>query len=58
MLTVQQFAAELNVSVSLVRKWIREDRLKIVRLGYNLIRIPESELKRVQSGNWYKRNHD
>ena len=44
--TVDQAAAELNLSKATVRAWVAQRRLGHVRLG-RAIRIPVSEIRRV-----------
>jgi excisionase family DNA binding protein len=46
LLTVQEFAERLNVTVSCVRRWILEGRVAKVKLG-RLIRIPAAECDRL-----------
>jgi len=40
LLTVPEFAAELKVKVSTVRRWVYERRINHVKLFKRLIRIP------------------
>jgi len=50
LLSVQEFAEALNITVACVRRWILERRVATVKLG-RLIRIPASEVERlVESG--------
>jgi len=44
--TVEQAAAELNLSQATIRAWIAQRRLGHVRLG-RAIRIPADEIRRV-----------
>jgi excisionase family DNA binding protein len=44
--TVEQAAAELNLSRATIRAWIAQRRLGYVRLG-RAIRIPVEEIRRV-----------
>lgn len=46
LLTVRQAAGRLSVSVPCLRRWIREGRVAIVKLG-RAVRIPEGELPRL-----------
>jgi excisionase family DNA binding protein len=46
LLTRNQAARVLNVSVSAIRKWQREGRLAIVKLGSS-VRVPMADLKRL-----------
>jgi excisionase family DNA binding protein len=48
MLTVAEFAKELSIHPRTVKRMIAQGRIKVVKLGYNLIRIEESELKRLK----------
>lgn len=50
LLSVQEFADALNITVACTRRWILERRVATVKLG-RLIRIPASEVNRlVESG--------
>jgi excisionase family DNA binding protein len=50
LLSVQEFADALNITVACARRWILERRVATVKLG-RLIRIPASEVQRlVESG--------
>ena len=50
LLSVQEFADALNITVACARRWILERRVATVKLG-RLIRIPASEVERlVQHG--------
>ena len=40
LLSVEEVAAELSVSVHCVRNWIRDRKLPKVKLGLHLVRIP------------------
>lgn len=44
MLTVFDVAEQLNVSVSTVRRLIREGRLESVKLGYRTVRVPNNSV--------------
>ena len=44
--TVQQAAAELNLSRATIRAWIAQRRLGHIRLG-RAIRVPAAEIRRV-----------
>ena len=46
LLSVQEFAVALNITVSCARRWILERRVSTVKLG-RLIRIPSSEIGRL-----------
>jgi len=46
LLTVPQFAAELNISQAAVRRWVLERRIEIIKLS-RLVRIPYSEAARL-----------
>lgn len=50
LLRVSEFAAELDVTVACVRRWILLRRITIVKVG-RLVRIPVEELERtIRSG--------
>ena len=44
--TLSEVATNLNCTLSCVRRWRREGRIKIVKLG-RLVRVPEAELERI-----------
>ena len=46
----QEVSQKLKLNIRTVYKWIKEGRLKAVKLG-DLWRIPESEIKRLLEGN-------
>ncbi len=41
-LSPEETAERLGVSVSTVWRWVRERRLRVVKLGYRITRIPAS----------------
>ncbi len=43
-LSPEQTAARLGVSISTVWRWVRERRLRAVKLGYRITRIPASSV--------------
>jgi excisionase family DNA binding protein len=43
-LSPEQAAARLGVSVSTVWRWVRTRRLRAVKLGYRITRIPSSSV--------------
>lgn len=47
--TPKEISEKLKLNISTVYKWIREGRLKAVKLG-DVWRIPESELNRLLRG--------
>jgi excisionase family DNA binding protein len=50
LLSVQEFADALNITVACARRWVLERKITTVKLG-RLIRIPASEVERlVNSG--------
>ena len=51
MLTVEAFAASLDVKPDTVRRWIARRRLAHVKIGQRCIRIPQSELDRIIEQN-------
>ncbi len=44
LLTVPEFAAALKIKESTVRKWLLMRKLRAVKVGKSLVRIPASEL--------------
>jgi excisionase family DNA binding protein len=46
LLTVQQFANELGVTTSCIRRWVHLRRLEVVHIG-RLVRIPIEERDRI-----------
>jgi len=46
LLTVQEFARAMNVTVACIRRWLLEGRVAKVKLG-RLVRIPEGECQRL-----------
>jgi excisionase family DNA binding protein len=48
LLQVGEFAASLRVTPACVRRWIRESKITVVKLG-RLVRIPASEIDRIVS---------
>ncbi len=46
LLSVQEFAGALNITVSCARCWVLERKVAIVKLG-RLIRVPASEVERL-----------
>jgi excisionase family DNA binding protein len=48
LLTVAEFAAELKVTSSCIRRWILEHKVGTVKLG-RVVRIPVSEVDRLIS---------
>jgi excisionase family DNA binding protein len=46
LLSVQEFADALNITVACARRWILERRVTTVKLG-RLIRIPAAEVQRL-----------
>jgi excisionase family DNA binding protein len=48
-MSYQEAAQFLGVSVGLLRKWKREGRLEVIKLGRRLVRIPISEVQRIES---------
>ena len=51
LLTTSEVAKALNVTRHAVTKWIKEGKLKAIRLPGGRYRIPESEVKRIIEGN-------
>jgi excisionase family DNA binding protein len=46
LLTIQQVADRLQLSKATVRNRIKEGKLKAIKLGYNTLRVEESELEK------------
>ncbi len=46
--TIRQVAAELQVSERTVKNWIKQGKLKVLRLGHRTVRITEEELERIK----------
>jgi len=46
LLSVQEFAGALNITVSCARRWVLERKVSTVKLG-RLIRVPASEVERL-----------
>jgi excisionase family DNA binding protein len=47
--TIKQVAAELQVSIPTVERWIKAKKINVVRLGYRTIRITDKELDRIKT---------
>ncbi len=45
---IKQVASELQVSDRTVRNWIKQGKLKVVRLGHRTVRITQEELDRIK----------
>ncbi len=46
LLRVGEFAASLRITPACVRRWIREKKVTVVKLG-RLVRIPATEVERI-----------
>ena len=46
LLTIQQVADRLQLSKATVRNRIKDGSLKAIKLGYNTLRVEESELEK------------
>ena len=46
--TIAQVAEELQVSVMTVKRWIKAEKISVIRLGYHTVRISEEELTRIK----------
>lgn len=55
--TVEQAAAELNLSRATIRAWIAQRRLGHVRLG-RAIRIPADEIRRILDAGYVPPSRD
>ena len=47
--TMAQVAEELQVSLRTVMRWVKDGKIKVVRLGYRTVRITEEELNRIKT---------
>jgi excisionase family DNA binding protein len=50
LLTVSEAATALGVAPSTVRAWVKQSRLKAIRLGYRTLRVSRDELERLVAG--------
>lgn len=48
-MTVQEVAADLQLSAQTVRDWIKSGRLRAEKISDRTIRIPKTELERLKS---------
>ena len=46
--TMAQVAEELQVHIMTVKRWVKDGKIKVVRLGYRTVRITEEELNRIK----------
>ena len=46
--TIKQVAAELQVSIPTVERWIRANEITVLRLGYRTVLITDKELNRIK----------
>jgi excisionase family DNA binding protein len=46
LLTIPEFAAQMRIKQSCVRRWIREQKVTTVHVG-RLVRIPSAEVARI-----------
>ena len=46
--TIKQVAAELQVSIPTVERWIKAKKINVIRLGYRTVRITDEELNRIK----------
>ena len=46
--TIAQVAEELQVSIMTVKRWIKANKINVVRLGYRTVRITDTELNRIK----------
>jgi len=51
MYTLKEVAELFRVDIQTVRRWTREDKIKSVKIGERLIRIPGKEVKRLLNGD-------
>jgi excisionase family DNA binding protein len=50
MYKVSQVAQEFNVSAHTIGRWIREEKIKAIKLPGGTYRIPTEEMERIRSG--------
>ena len=48
LLTLKEFASELSISEALARKWQRNGKLRVTKLG-RCVRLPQEEIERLKS---------
>lgn len=48
MITIKQAAEMLQVHPNTIRNWIKEDRIKAVKLSERTVRIQQSEIERMK----------
>lgn len=46
--TLEEVAIELKVHKETVRRWIKQGKVKVLRLGHRTVRITEEELERIK----------
>ncbi len=46
--TIEQIAGELQVSIRTVKRWIKDGKINVVRLGHRTVRVTEEELTRIK----------
>ncbi|PYV99248.1 MAG: hypothetical protein DMG89_08500 [Acidobacteria bacterium] len=46
LLTLKEFASELSISEALARKWQRNGKLRVTKLG-RCVRVPQEEIERL-----------
>ena len=47
LLEIETAAHELGINVSLIRLWIKQGRIGVVRISPNHVRVPTSEVNRI-----------
>ena len=47
--TYAQVAEELQVSIITVKRWVKEGKINVVRLGYHTVRVTDKELDRIKT---------
>ena len=46
--TYAQVAEEFQVSIVTIKRWVKEGKINVVRLGYHTVRITDEELNRIK----------
>jgi excisionase family DNA binding protein len=46
LITVNECAAELGVTIACIRRWVLERRIAVVKIG-RLVKIPQTEIERI-----------
>jgi excisionase family DNA binding protein len=46
LITVDECAAELGVTIACIRRWVLERRIAVIKIG-RLVKIPQTEVERI-----------